>query len=183
MKKRLFCGIVFGLLMAAIISGCGDENKSVNNTSMSQKPESGEGDSMLQAPDSAAAKYSKYLPVDAVEYASGMSEIKLVPKNSQKDANGDLNFATNSGKVILTVKFQPAVKFQIPRHLDTYEADIGGVGDEAFIGPKGLKAPVFLMFRNGDQLVTLTSYGNAKNKSYFSKDRLIGLAKTIENRL
>lgn len=85
--------------------------------------------------------------------------------------------------MILTVKFQPAVKFQIPRGLDTYEADIGDVGDEAFIGPKGLKGAVFLMFRNGDQLVTLTSYFNAANKSYFTKDKLIGLAKTIENRL
>lgn len=133
-------------------------------------------------------------PAD-VEKVSGLTGIKLVPRDPSKGAGGDLNFATSDGKLVLMVLVGGASLYQPSKaQKGSFHADVSGIGDEAFDGPSddsnpfkapgGTAEPFLLMFRKGTSAITLSTYMNMDaQKLYLSQDKLRELSKTMVSRL
>lgn len=135
----------------------------------------------------AAGPYDKYLTVADVEKVSGLTGIKIVPKNPAKGAGGDLNFATSDGKLVLMALFSGASLYAPSKQQAGYfKAAVPGVGSEAFSGPKN--DPQFVLcFKKGVYCVTLSSFfnigGDAKHPTMLTMDQLIALGKLVAPRI
>jgi hypothetical protein len=132
-------------------------------------------------------------PAD-VEKISGLTGIKLVPRDPSKGAGGDLNFATQDDSLVLMVLVSGSSLYkQSKEETGYFHADVSGIGDEAFDGPADAKNyfappggkadPFLLAFRKGTSMVTMSSFLGPDQKAYFSQEKLRELAKLVASRM
>jgi hypothetical protein len=116
-----------------------------------------------------------------VESVSGLQGFQLVARDPRKRAMGDLNFAKADGSMLLMVRFGDTDTFkQWKAQAGLYNAAVGGVGNEAFNGPKGTA----LYLRKGSHSVSLSSFLNSDTmKPWLSQEQLVSLAKIILSRM
>src|SRR5512139_1513821 len=102
----------------------------------------------------------KYLTASAMEKATGMKGIRLVPRGSVAGAGGDLNFADASGELILMVQFTEAKNYE--KFQKRYsKAAVTGLGDQAFLGAAMPGMPENLVaFTKGANCVVLTAFAD-----------------------
>ena len=126
------------------------------------------------------------ITVADVEKVSGLQELKLVPKNPQTGAGGDLNFAQADGSIILIVMMQKGSMYETWKNQEGYfHADVKDIGDEAFEGPGFGESRYILVFRKGGNAFSLSSFFNmqAGGEPYLSQEKLRDLAKIIVSRM
>ncbi len=95
--------------------------------------------------------YAKLLTPADVSKVTGLSGVKLIPRDPSKGAGGDLNFALPNGKQILLVDFLDENYNQTKAKKDVYGGEVQGVGEEAFIG-KLMGMESILYFRKGAEV-------------------------------
>lgn len=127
---------------------------------------------------------TKLLTVADVTKVTGIQGVKLVDKDPSKGAGGDLNFATADGNMLLLlVVTEEASAFEEWKRISV--APIGGVGDEAFSGPKGVPEPYNVYVRSKNQFFSLASFldGQGQMKPLLTIAQLTELAKIVVSRL
>jgi hypothetical protein len=127
-------------------------------------------------------QYAKFITVQDIEKVTGLKGVKLIEKNA--DADGDLNFARQDGKLLLSATFLPASAYVGARSSkDGFKSTIPGVSEEAFIGPAG-NSPVFiLVFRKAAYTVVLNSELENETLARLTLEQLTALAKIISSRM
>ncbi len=135
-------------------------------------------------PARAQGAYDEYLSAGDVERAGGMKGVRAIPRGSVAGAGGDLNFADDSGDLILMVQFADAKNFAGLKAKYAKGA-VAGVGDQAIEGGSMPGMPDNLVaFTKGTHCVVLTAFGDfVAKKVYLTVDQLTALAKVIAARL
>jgi hypothetical protein len=124
------------------------------------------------------------LTPEDIEEVTGMQEIKLLPKNEEKGAVGDLNFATEDETLILMVNIQAQTVYEAWKNQEgIFHSEVQGVGDEAFIGPKTGDLRYIMVFRKGEYAVSFSSYFETEEEPFFSEDQLKEVASIVDSRL
>ena len=123
------------------------------------------------------------LTVADVEKVSGLTGVKLVPRDPAKGAGGDLNFVGPEGKLLLMVRFGTAALYDTVRKGTTYHALVPGLGDEAFDAPPGA-SQYALYVKKGTKAISVTAYAST-TKPYgprLTMDQLKAIASVILSR-
>jgi hypothetical protein len=137
-------------------------------------------------------KRSPVLTPADVEKVTGLSNVRVGPSSAGTGSGSDLEFADGRGQTVLRVTFISADQFQqakdqkeieahgrkIPAVL--YNAQVPGVGDEAFDGPPG-PLPSFVYIRRGRRAMLLMAVQAARLR--LSPEDLHALAKIAADRL
>ncbi|NLP42161.1 MAG: hypothetical protein GX348_08210 [Veillonellaceae bacterium] len=178
--KRITIVFVAIILMVATLGlvGCG-----TNKEAAKAPPAAAPKNVNQQKSTPVVADKSKYLTVADVENVSGLTGIKLVAKDPNKGAGGDLNFATADEKLFVMFKLSSASAYKTyANSTNMFHSTITGIGEEAFIGPKN--SPQYgLLFRKGQHTVELYSYLVPPNGTTLTIDQLKQLGKIVESRL
>jgi len=108
----------------------------------------------------ATVDYTKLLTAADVEQVSGKTGVKAVPADSQAGAGGDLNFADETGELIVMANFGDAAWFAAMKDSANYRGPVQGVGEEAFNGPTEDMGPKIYQLGafEGQTGVLLTSF-------------------------
>ena len=128
-----------------------------------------------------------YLTVADVEKVTGLTGIKILPKNPSIGAGGDLNFATTDNQLVVMSMFLNASFYeQFMKQPGYFKEAVSGVGEEAFSGPVNNPQYV-LIFRKGAHCVSLSSFFKLgspdKSTTMLTMSQLIKLAKIIASRI
>jgi hypothetical protein len=124
----------------------------------------------------------KYLSVSDVQKITGLSGIKQVPKS--EEADGDLNFARQDGKIILAMSIYPASAYSSAKSSKTgFKSSLQGVGEEAFVGPADGPPIYILAFRKGAFTVVINTELESKTSGRLSLDQLTAIAKLVASRM
>jgi hypothetical protein len=134
----------------------------------------------------AAKELEKLATVKDIEEVTGMQGLKLVPRNPQIGAGGDLNFAGADGTLLLMVAIQDAPMYNLWKNQEGFfQASVSGIGDEAFEGPQFGNLRYILIFRKGEKAISLSSFFNmqAGGDPFLTQPQLREIAKIILKRL
>jgi len=126
------------------------------------------------------------LTADDLEKVTGLHGLKLVQRDSQMGAGGDLNFALEDNTLVLMVAIQDSSMYKQWKGEDgLFHTSVSGIGDEAFEGPNFGELRYIFVFRKGDKAVSVTSFINMKagGNPFLSQEQLRELAKIIIPRL
>ncbi len=131
------------------------------------------------------AKSSDYLTASDIEKVTHIKGVKFVPKNPLKGAEGDLNFSTSDGKLILMVQIVNKSNYQGYKKY-FFKSDIRGLGDQAMEGgtlPD--RQNNLIVFTKDNKCIALTLFAklNDTNKNVLSMDQAIKLARIIDKRM
>jgi hypothetical protein len=109
-------------------------------------------------------------------------------------AGPDLNFATADNKMLLMVNFGTDALYKHAKEqkemkvgpmtvpMVLFNADIPGIGDEAFDSPPG-NAQYVIYLRKGTRAASVTTYLNNTMEPRLSLDQLKAVAKLVAGRL
>ena len=177
MKKMMLLFLAMAVAVAGLaLSGCGTAKSATTAPAPQSAPQA--------APVPAAPDFSKYLTVADVEKVSGISGIKLMPKNPNVGAGGDLNFATADGNLVLMAGFHDVSMYN-KYSPDTYHSSVKGIGEEGFVGPKQGNHYI-IGFRKAQHSIVLNTFFKFDGKpgdTMLTMDQLKQLAKIVEGRL
>jgi hypothetical protein len=124
----------------------------------------------------------KYLSLADVQKVSGLSGIKQVPRNAEAD--GDLNFARQDGKIILSVSIYPASAYASAKSSRTgFKSTVQGIGEEAFIGPAEGPPLYILAFRKGAHTVIINTELESRTSTRITMEQLTAIAKLMASRM
>jgi hypothetical protein len=100
------------------------------------------------------------LTVADVEQASGLTGLKLVPRDSTQDAVGRLNFATADGTLIAILSIGDAVAFDQSLQGMSFARETTGTGDMSYVGPAPEVSKVLTIFAaaKGDHAVIMKTF-------------------------
>jgi hypothetical protein len=124
------------------------------------------------------------LTINDVEQVTGLTGIKLVPRDPKKGAGGNLNFATADDKLLTMLVIADMDIFDQWKNAPNYAGQaVTGVGDEAYLAPKG-QDPYIIVFRKGNKVASISSFPNVTTgESYLSVAQLKALANIVESRM
>jgi len=132
------------------------------------------------------AGYEELLTIKEVEAVTGIQGIKLVARNPQIGAGGELNFALADGSMVLMVGVQDAPMYDEWKTQEGFfHESVADLGDEAFQGPSFGEHRYILVFRKGGKAIAVTSFFNleAGAEPFLSQEQLREVAKIIIPRL
>jgi hypothetical protein len=121
----------------------------------------------------------KVVTVADMEKVSGLTGIKVIPKDPYIGAGGDINFAKKDGKIVLIVMNRDkAYLTDMKAQKGSFDKQLNGIGDEAYDGPGFGKIRYILAFRKGNRVVVLSSFMDmdAGGKPFFTPEKLKKLA-------
>jgi hypothetical protein len=133
-----------------------------------------------------ANPYHKYLTAADIEKVTGLTGVKEVPRNPQKGAGGNLNFADGDGNLILIASFLTAGDFKAYKsEEDMVKETVEGVGEEAFFGPGSSDPPYLLLIRKGDRCLALSTFVSDADplKTRIPMPQLIAIGKIVIGRM
>jgi len=132
------------------------------------------------------AGYEELLTIKEVEAVTGIQGIKLVARNPQIGAGGELNFALADGSMVLMVGVQDAPMYDEWKTQEGFfHESVADLGDEAFQGPSFGEHRYVLIFRKGGKAIALSSFFNLKagGEPFLSQEQLREVARIIIPRL
>ncbi len=187
---------------AASTGGAASAAKPTAGAASAAKPTAGAAPASKPAsgPSSAASAADKLLTVSDVENVTGLTGIKLVPRNPSTGAGGDLNFALPDGSMVLMVNFMSAGMYdESKKQKGAVKEQVSGIGDDAFSGPADDNPYAIkpspnehafqseFAFRKGSQAVEMATYLNMNKPvpptMYLSQDQLRDLAKMMISKM
>jgi hypothetical protein len=130
--------------------------------------------------------YNKYLNVADIQKVTGMTGVNEVPREPRKGAGGHLNFASQSGDLILIASFLTAADYNSYKSAKgMLKEPVPGVGDEAFIGPGGEDPSYMLIIRKGDKCLGLSTFMKIDDpgKTQLAMDQVIAIGKIVIDRM
>ncbi len=123
-----------------------------------------------------ARQFVRFLNAAEVQQATGQKGITQVPAT----ADSDLKFATQDGKVILSVSFLPAGTYAAARSSPKgFKSSLKGVGEDAFVGPANGPPLFVLVFRKGNYTVMLDTELDDSNQPRLTMEQLTAIAKIV----
>jgi hypothetical protein len=132
-------------------------------------------------PRAGQAQHDKYLSVADVQNITMLTGVKKVPRS--EDADGDLNFASQDGKIMLSVSIYPASAYASAKSSKTgFKSIVQGIGEEAFIGPKDGPPLYILVFRKGAYAVVINTELET-GKTRLTMEQLTAIAKLMASRM
>ncbi len=124
----------------------------------------------------------KFLSVADVQKLTGLTGIKLVPRNAEAD--GDLNFARQDGKIILSVSLYPASAYASAKSSKTgVKSAVQGIGEEAFVGPSDGPPLYILAFRKGANTIIINTELESRTSARLTLEQLTAIAKLMASRM
>jgi hypothetical protein len=180
--RRYVLGIAVVAALALAAAGCGPAKSPAGDatTGKSAVPES------TQATAGAAVPAAEQLITIAdVEKVGGLKGVILVPYDAAKGAGGALNFAQADSALVLMFDVRDAAAYAQNKAVARfYNADVPGVGDEAFDGPKvaAPAVPYVLFVRKGGRMFSLSAY-SVNGKWSFTQAQLKELALLVVARM
>jgi hypothetical protein len=136
-------------------------------------------DAMLPA---AQFQYAKYLTIADIEQVTKLKGVQQVPQSA--DADGDLNFARQDGKLILSATFLPSSAYAGAKSSkEGFKSKIQGVGQEAFVGPVSGPPLYILVFRKGAFAVILNTELEGTTRPRLTIEQLTAIAKIVASRM
>jgi hypothetical protein len=130
----------------------------------------------------AQARYDKYLSVADVQKITGLTGIKQVARS--EEADGDLNFASQDGNIILAVSIYAASAYSSARSSKQgFKSSLPGVGEDAFVGPADGPPLYILAFRKGAFTVVINTELENKTAARLTMDQLTAIAKLMASRM
>jgi hypothetical protein len=108
----------------------------------------------LLAANAQAGTYEHVVQGADIEKAAGLKGVKAVPRDPSKGATGMLNFADAQGALVFTATFEIITPEALaktkasPSWKGLIKGPVSGLGDEAYMGPKG-GDPFILIFKKG----------------------------------
>lgn len=178
LKSRLHLLIFFLLI---IFVSCSQEGKKEETSTNNSSKESVSENSPVQN----QSLYEVYLTTTDIEKISGITGVKLIPRNPKIGAGGDLNFAAGDDKMIVMVQIVSKNNYEGYKKY-FFKSDITGLGERAM---KGATIPNFpenvVAFTKGDKCIALTVFVNKKDfrKNMLSIEQTTELAKIIDSRM
>jgi len=131
---------------------------------------------------SGAPQFAKFLTITDIERVTGLKGVKMVPKGP--DADDDLTFASQDGKVILAVTFLPASAFAGAKSSKAgMKSPLSGVGEEAFVGPTSGPPLYILVFRKAAYTVIMNTEVEENNHARIPIEKMTEIAKIVASRL
>ena len=174
--RRIVVGIA--VCAALALAGCGQGQKPAGDAAAGKPASPPVG----AAPAPAAATL---LTIADVEKVGGMKGVILVPYDASKGAGGQLNFAQADSALVLMFDTQDASTYAQNKAMERfYNADVQGIGDEAFNGPKvtAPAVPYVLFVRKGSRMFSLSAY-SVQGKWSFTQAQLKELALLVVARM
>lgn len=186
MDKKMLCGLIAGILVGVLASGCGGGDKGSGNTpAVNQTPATQAPVLTSAAPQAGKADYSRYLTVEEVQSISGRSNLKLKSVDAKKSGESpDLTYSTAEGQVILMVQVLKGSDYE--RYYKDLRCQDYKPMEYAFWGPKTAtpaNPPTLLGFRKGDTLIIIESRVDGKNKPYLDAGMMEKMSKIIASRI
>jgi len=133
-----------------------------------------------------AGDLTKSLSISDVEKVTGLSGLKLVPRDQKsKVLTGDLNFVDPSGQPVLIIQFRPLFVFEKWKaDGGSFKESVSGVGDDAFMGP-AFDPQFFVDFKKGDHTVVVSTVISSDDmmKTVLPMEKLIEIGKLIASRI
>src|SRR5512143_3076926 len=127
-------------------------------------------------------QYAKFVTVQDIEKVTGLKGVTPIQKSA--DADGDLNFARQDGKLILSASFLPASAYVGAKSSqEGFKSVYPGIGEEAFVGPAGNSPSFILVFRKAAYTVMLNTELESETSPRLSIEQLAALAKIIASRM
>lgn len=127
-------------------------------------------------------QYAKFITVQDIEKVTGLKGVTPIQKSA--DADGDLNFARQDGKLILSASFLPTSAYAGAKSSrEGFKSAYPGIGEEAFIGPAGNSPSFILVFRKAAYTVMLNTELESETSARLSIEQLVALAKIIASRM
>ncbi len=127
-------------------------------------------------------QYAKFITVQDIEKVTGLKGVTPIQKSA--NADGDLNFARQDGKVILSASFLPASAYAGAKSSQQgFKSPYPGIGEEAFVGPAGNSPLFILVFRKAAYTVMLNTELETETKARIPVEQLVALAKIIASRM
>ncbi len=134
--------------------------------------------------------YEKYISAADIAKITGISGLKLIPRDPSKGAGGDLNYANTKGEMVIMFQFLSASYFnefkKAPQMYGT-PLKLEGTNMEILIGPPN--PPQYaLIFTKGLYTVSISSFfvmggGTRPGTLYVEMPKIKELAKLIASRL
>jgi hypothetical protein len=141
---------------------------------------------LVAVPLAGQAGHEELITVKDVEDVTGLQGIKVVPRNPQMGAGGDLNLALADGSLLMTVAIQDAPMYEEWKGQEGFvHAAVPDLGDEAFEGPTFGEHRYVLIFRKGGKAIALSSFFNmqAGGEPFLNQDQLREIARIAISRL
>jgi hypothetical protein len=127
-------------------------------------------------------QYAKFVTIQDIEKVTGLKGVNMMAKSA--DADGDLNFARQDGKLILSATFLPASAYVGAKSSKAgFKSTISGIGEEAFIGPAGDSPSYMLVFHKAAYTVILNTELENETRARLTLEQLTALAKIISSRM
>lgn len=133
--------------------------------------------------------YEKFISAADIAKITGITGLKIIPRNPSKGAGGDLNYANTQGEMVIMFQFLSSSFFEefkkVPQMYGT-PLKLEGTDMDILIGPP--KPPQYaLIFKKGLYTVSISSFfnfGGAKPGTlYVEMPKIKELAKLIASRL
>jgi hypothetical protein len=167
---------VFAVMYSLLLISCGGavkEDKSTAGTTQDETPV-------------ASTSYNDYLTAADIEKVSGITGVKLVPKDPSKGAGGNLNFAAADDNLIVMVQIVSKSYYEGFKEVCKENSEIKGLGDQAMSGATFPGYPENMVaFTKGNTCIALVVFGNMKEigKNMLTIEQTSELAKIISSRL
>jgi hypothetical protein len=126
-----------------------------------------------------------------IEKVTGFKLKLVIPKPQDLTMDpgvpeGDVTFVRESDdKVILRIYVMRGDQYVTGKKMfasASFNADVPGIGDDAYDGPAGVAVPYILTFRKGDSAATLQSSMDEPNKPLINPAQLRELARIVVSR-
>jgi hypothetical protein len=163
-------------LFSVLLISCGGEVKKDKSTDGIAKNET------AVEPKS----YNDYLTAADIEKVSGITGVKLVPKDPSTGAGGNLNFAAADDNLIVMVQIVSKSYYEGFKEVCKENSEIKGLGDQAISGATFPGYPENMVaFTKGNTCIALVVFGNMKEigKNMLTIEQTSELAKIISSRL
>ncbi len=135
-----------------------------------------------------AGIFDKYLSPGDIEKVTGFKGVKL-SQSSGKGLFGNETFRDGNKHLILKVRFMRVALYKKDeaKKLGLVKADVKGIGEDAYIGPK-VDDPYIVSFKKGPMYVDLSSFYNSQSKGsklmlFINIDQLETLAKIVASHI
>ncbi len=180
--RRHLTGFALLAALALAAAGCGPAKPAAGDatTGTPAKP-----DSTSAAVGTPAPSAETLLTVVDVEKVGGLKGVILAPYDAAKGAGGLLNFAQADSALVLMFDVRDAATYAQNKAIARFRnADVTGVGDEAFNGPKvtAPAVPYVLFVRKGGRMFSLSAY-SVSGKWSFTQAQLKELALLVVARM
>ena len=190
LRRKLLAATILVAMLTTL--GCGAEPKTDDTAEDPSlkivEDTSGSEDASVTAGSEQAQTLASRLMTPAdVEKVSGLSGLKVVPKDPSVGAGGDVNIATADDQLVVMLNVGDGDFYDLTKSGPNFGRDHSGIGDQSYVGPaKDIMPTEYLLgVKSGSWGVVIASFFDTGNggEPYLSIQQLEALAEVAISRL